>query len=750
MKRIAIVVHRYGKEIGSGAEYLAMQYAERLSEMFEVHVLTTTCLDYESWDNHYPPGKNAVAGVTVIRFSTEHGRVVEEFAQLSNMQYAKIQCGEPTNEATDGQWIDLQGPYCPSLLEYIAKNRDSYEAILFMTYLYYTTVRALPLVAEKAIFFPTAHDEPWIRQTIFQDLFSLPKYFGFLTNEEELFVRGHFHNSYIPGDVIGSGVEFPFNADSQRFRRKYGINTDYIVYIGRIDSSKNCDQMIDYFIQYKNRRSSDLKLVLIGSGAMDISTHTDIVRTGFICEEDKYDGISGALVTICPSKSESLCISLLESLAGRVPVLVNGDCSVLKAHCLISNAGLFYSSRIEFEMCLDYLVSHASERQIMGENGERYVTAHYSWERVIEKLCTAVERIQGNPTVDVMSHHGEDKSHKNQKNMVSQKANKNRDIYSDGQCKATVIHAVGDIALEPVFPSDSVVVLFVSSEMFSNYLGVLINSIIMNADPNRKYDLIVLKTDMSIATMNLISGLSNERANVSIRFVDVNQLIEDVVFKVSGENYDNYTFYRLLLPDLMRKYAKVLYLDSDVLANADIAELFDTDIDGYDLAATFDGTVACWQTYNNDMRRYFQSIGLAECGKYFQAGVVLFNIAQMNSKFERDFLIRSACEKHYILNDQDLLNIYCKDHVKYVDQAWNVFVLKPEAAAEWNRNLPESLYAEIIKSRRSPKIIHYTEKQFPCLVPDADMGHYYWQYARDTPFYEKLLHKMKAGSNKDK
>ena len=64
------------------------------------------------------------------------------------------------------------------------------------------------------------------------------------------------------------------------FRMKFNIRGNYVVYIGRIDAAKNCDQMVHYFLEYKKHHPSDLKLVLIGSGSLDVTKHDDIMLTG--------------------------------------------------------------------------------------------------------------------------------------------------------------------------------------------------------------------------------------------------------------------------------------------------------------------------------------------------------------------------------------------------------------------------------------------------------------------------------------
>ena len=45
-------------------------------------------------------------------------------------------------------------------------------------------------------------------------------------------------------------------------------------------------------------------------------------------------------------------------------------------------------------------------------------------------------------------------------------------------------------------------------------------------------------------------------------------------------------------------------------------------------------------------------------------------------------------------------------------------------------------------SREQPKIIHYAGFIKPWTDPDCDFASIYWRYARETPFYERLLKKV--------
>ena len=51
MKKIAIVVQRYGLEVNGGAELHARLLAEELNKSNLVEVFTTCALDYDLWED---------------------------------------------------------------------------------------------------------------------------------------------------------------------------------------------------------------------------------------------------------------------------------------------------------------------------------------------------------------------------------------------------------------------------------------------------------------------------------------------------------------------------------------------------------------------------------------------------------------------------------------------------------------------------------------------------------------------------
>lgn len=194
MKRIAFVNQRYGLEVNGGSEYYTRLMAERLAKYYEVDVLTTKAVDYTTWKDWYVRDVETINGVTVRRFSVAQERAVD-FDAYNAAYLAECEQGN-YSRGVEKIWFEKQGPYCPECIAFIREHKDEYDAFLFVTYLYYLTVAGLPEVAEKAIFIPTAHEEPYLHFKTFEKLFQLPQAYVFLTEEERMLVRRQFQNCW--------------------------------------------------------------------------------------------------------------------------------------------------------------------------------------------------------------------------------------------------------------------------------------------------------------------------------------------------------------------------------------------------------------------------------------------------------------------------------------------------------------------------------------------------------------------------
>ncbi|MBA2432449.1 MAG: glycosyltransferase, partial [Chthoniobacterales bacterium] len=327
LMRVAFVVQRCGTEVNGGAEAHCLQIAQRMSAHWQTEVLTTCALDYMTWENHYPPGPQMLGGTTIRRFAVDRPRDVESFNRLSGELHARL---ESSTIEEQENWMRAQGPISSPLLDYLISEQQGYDAFVFFGYLYATTHFGLPLVQEKALLAPLAHDEWPIYFRMWDDFFARPRRFIFNTRAERQFLRRRFPQLSLDGPVVGVGIEPPARVQPQAFARKYGLRDPFLLYVGRIDASKGCAEMFEWFVRFRSTTRAPRKLVLIGSEVLPVPFHDDIIYLGFVEEAEKWNAMAACDWLLVPSPHESLSMVLLETWAVGRPAIVNAQAEVLK------------------------------------------------------------------------------------------------------------------------------------------------------------------------------------------------------------------------------------------------------------------------------------------------------------------------------------------------------------------------------------------------------------------------------------
>ncbi|MEA5502229.1 glycosyltransferase family 4 protein [Halotia wernerae UHCC 0503] len=364
-------------EVNGGAEAHCLKIAQRMSSYWDTEILTTCALDYITWENYYPPGIAEISGVKIRRFLVAQQRNITKFNHLSEKISPHL---EATSIQEQERWMQLQGPLSPDLTAYIKQNEQKYDAFIFFTYLYATTYFNLPFVAQKAYLAPLAHNEWPIYMSMWDSFFEKPRGFIFNTVEEQNFLEARFPKISFQGPVAGIAVDVPATFSAENFRQKYNIYKPFLIYAGRVDPSKGCDELFHYFKLLRNQELGVKKLVLLGKPAMPIPQHPDIVALGFVDEQTKWDALAACDLLVMPSPYESLSIVLLEAWAVGKPVLVNGRCDVLVGQCRRSHGGLWYTNEDEFQVAIKTMDEQI--RTQLGLQGKFFVEKNYLWTKI--------------------------------------------------------------------------------------------------------------------------------------------------------------------------------------------------------------------------------------------------------------------------------------------------------------------------------------------------------------------------------
>jgi len=390
-RRIAFVVQRYGKDVLGGSELLCRLVAERLARAGDdVTVYTTCAKDYITWKNEYPEGETLLNGVLIRRFPVRQIRDIESFDRFSDRIFHN-----PHSPDDEKEWMERQGPFSTGLVAALSKEQENHDLFIFFTYLYYNTYWGLKAVPpEKAVLVPTAHDEPALQLEMMKEVFARPRAFVFNTESEREMVGRHFSLEGKTGDVIGVGIDLPEASATAGFFAEYRVRPPYVLYAGRIEPGKGCQELIDNFLRYV-RSFPGLELLLVGNLLMKLPDHPAVRYLGFVTPENKNAAMAGALATVHPSHYESLCMAALESLAVRTPILVQEATDPLKRHCLEGRCGLYYANPDDFGEALALLEADERLRRALGRNGFDYVARNYAWPTIIEKFKRLFEHVLG-------------------------------------------------------------------------------------------------------------------------------------------------------------------------------------------------------------------------------------------------------------------------------------------------------------------------------------------------------------------
>jgi glycosyltransferase involved in cell wall biosynthesis len=391
--KLAVVVQRYGSDISGGAELHARYIAERLAGHADITVFTTCAHDYVTWGNEFPEGRDVVNGIPVERFRVARQRDLADFDRRSRAVF-----GEPHSLRDELAWLESEGPASPALIARLRRVARAFDYVLIFSMRYYPAYHGARAAADRAVLVPTLERDPSIGLGIFAPIFRGARAVMYNSFEERALINFVTANHDVPGVVVGVGSSIPDTASGDRARQKFGIANPYIVYVGRIDANKGCDELFAFFAKYSEAATASLHLVLIGTPVIPIPRHPRIRHLGHLGDQDKFDTMAGARALVMPSYYESLSMVTLEAWALGRPVLVNAKCDVLLGQCLRSNAGLYYEDAEEFACALDVLLANNTTAEALGQNGRAYFARHYSWPVIERKYLEMFDRLSAERT----------------------------------------------------------------------------------------------------------------------------------------------------------------------------------------------------------------------------------------------------------------------------------------------------------------------------------------------------------------
>lgn len=260
-------------------------------------------------------------------------------------------------------------------------------------------------------------------------------------------------------------------------------------------------------------------------------------------------------------------------------------------------------------------------------------------------------------------------------------------------------------------------VFFTIDDAYAPFLAVALHSAIENSSAENHYKAIILHENVSLENRRRIESLAKD--HFEIEFIPMQSGLESITDRMSNRlrcDYFTLTIYfRLFIPAMFPEYDKAIYIDSDVVVPADLAELYSIDLGDNYIAACPDFSIADVPPL---VRYTVEAVGMGE-GEYINSGVLLMNLKVLREKnFDKQFLkLLNTYHLDCIAPDQDYLNAMCRGRILYLDACWDTM---PNPAQPILDN---------------PKLIHYNLFSKPWCYDGIQYGEYFWKYAVGSGFY---------------
>ncbi len=276
----------------------------------------------------------------------------------------------------------------------------------------------------------------------------------------------------------------------------------------------------------------------------------------------------------------------------------------------------------------------------------------------------------------------------------------------------------------------------------SNYVmptGVAITSICEN-NQNEDINFHIILIGISQPVESLDNIVQQYGQSVSFYFLSEEKLS---AFPCKGSPYiSNTAFARIFIPELLSEdIEKVIYLDCDVIVNANMADLWnETLAEDTPLAAAID-----MFSLSGQVR---ESSGLPMNYTYFNSGVLLMNLNYWRANQCTQHLGDLANRNSYLYVDQDVLNVFFAGKIKTLSSRFNMIVTAL-AIGELNWMIPASKMEHIRQAIAQPVIIHYTSSHKPWTDDICPLRNIWEQYCELTVWKgnRRMLHASELSSN---
>ena len=259
--------------------------------------------------------------------------------------------------------------------------------------------------------------------------------------------------------------------------------------------------------------------------------------------------------------------------------------------------------------------------------------------------------------------------------------------------------------------------------------AVCISSMMQSANVDTFYDFYILYSNRRPAIIGA-DKLLKTYSNMRFTYRDVGDVFNGA-YEVRGITAAAY--YRLLAANVVPEYDKVIYADVDMIFRLDLSDLYECDLSDYYYGAVY----AINLNLDYSGRKHVKSIGLVP-GDYYLSGFSVMNLRKIREDNLIPFFVELA-SRNYKYQDQDIMNIVCKNKILSIPYVYSMTVSAFEAVS-YNTKLLETKYLHN-PFDRDPLVysnIHFNGvKPWKDWCPNMDQ---WWECYRKSPIYDPAFY----------
>ena len=206
-------------------------------------------------------------------------------------------------------------------------------------------------------------------------------------------------------------------------------------------------------------------------------------------------------------------------------------------------------------------------------------------------------------------------------------------------------------------------------------LAVTLYSLCLHSNPRRLYEIQIVHDGLRASEMKELHKAISGHPHTSIHFATLPEKLFQSLQNRDCGRFSSLSYVRLLAAGLFPQYDRLLYLDADILLNGDVAELYDTELQGKPIAAVRD-CAALQSICTGRLAPHLECLagtGVTFPLLYCNTGVMVMDLRQMRQKDMENTLFRILRSRpdSFPYGDQDILNIAFHGSIMPLPVEWN-------------------------------------------------------------------------------